>query len=127
MASQSSQQSRSSGPYTAVNETLLRVAERELKEALLAQERPLADMYSEPSSAADAAFDRAVLAICAEAHCLDLRAEELIIALKQAWAHLATTRSRHLGERDGDVLRGVVSTSIEVFFEDRPPARRERL
>jgi len=28
------------------------------------------------------------------------------------------------GERDGDVLRGVVSSSIEVFFESRDADRR---
>jgi hypothetical protein len=57
--------------------------------------------------------------VCAEAHRLDLRAEEMLIALKQAWAQLARTRARHLGDRDGDVLRSVVTTSIEIFFESR--------
>ena len=57
--------------------------------------------------------------LCEEAHILDLRAEELLIALKQAWSHLAPMRRRHLGERDADALRAVVKTSIEVFFEQR--------
>ena len=88
--------------------------------ALSEQERPMAGMYMQPSRAADEAFVRAVHVLCEEAHRLDMRAEELLIALKQAWAHLATTRARHLGERDGDVLRDIVTTSIEVFFEPRP-------
>ncbi|HUR29740.1 MAG TPA: hypothetical protein VM509_16230 [Planctomycetota bacterium] len=109
-----------------MNETLLRVAESQLKEALIVQERPMTGMYTQPSRDADAALDRAVHVLCEEAHRLDLRAEQLLVALKQAWAHLATTRARHLGDRDGDVLRDVVTTSIEVFFESRSPARDER-
>jgi len=66
-----------------------------------------------------AAFNRAVQAICHEAHRLDLRAEELVIAIKQAWSQLAAVRKSRLGERDSDVLRRVVSSSIEVFFESR--------
>ena len=119
-ASQASQASRASGPHTVVaNEQLLRIAEHELNEALLAQERPMIGMYVHSSRAGDAALDRAVRVLCAEAHRLDLRAEEMLIALKQAWAQLATTRARHLGDRDGDVLRSVVTTSIETFFESR--------
>jgi hypothetical protein len=126
--SQGSQESlgaRVSGQYPAVNASLLRVAERELDIALSEQVRPMAGMYMQPSRAADAAFVRAVRVLCEEAHRLDVRAEELLIALKRAWAHLATTRARHLGDRDGDVLRDIVTTSIEVFFESRP-ANEER-
>jgi len=113
-------QARSSGQFAAVNASLLSVAERELHDALAEQERPMTGMYTQPTRAADAAFTRAVHVVCEEAHRLDLHAEQLLIALKQAWAHLASTRARHLGERDGDVLREVVTTSIEVFFEARP-------
>jgi hypothetical protein len=90
---------------------------------LAEQERPLGGMYFTPSPAASAAFERAVRALCDEAHQLDLRAEELLVAVKQAWSHLATVRARHLGDRDGDVLREVVSTSIEVFFESVDDAK----
>ena len=76
-------------------------------------------MYVHPSSAENAAFERAVDEICTQAHRLDLRAEELLVAIKQAWAHLAPVRARHLGDRDGDVLREVVRSSIEVFFAER--------
>ena len=55
-----------------------------------------------------------------------LRAEELVIGIKQAWAQLAPVRARHLGDRDGDVLREVVSRSIELFFEARDHRRLER-
>lgn len=107
------------GTRLAVNRTLLSVAERELERALLEQIRPSTGMYANPSRAEDAAFERAVRQICGEAHRLDLPAEALLVGIKQAWSHLAPVRARHLGDRDGDVLRGVVSTSIEIFFESR--------
>ena len=69
--------------------------------------------------------ERELLAALSEqAHRLDLRAEELAIAIKQVWSQLASVRSSRLGERDSDVLRGVVSSSIEVFFESRDADRR---
>lgn len=118
--SQASQASQVSGPHAAVaNESLLRIAERELIAALVLQERPMAGMYVQSSRAGDAALDHAVHVLCAEAHRLDLRPEEMLIALKQAWSHLATARARNLGDRDGDVLRSLVTTSIEIFFESR--------
>ena len=76
-------------------------------------------MYVRPSRAETVVFERAVRMICREAHRLDLRAEELVIGIKQAWFQLAPIRTTHLGERDGDVLQEVVSSSIEVFFESR--------
>lgn len=114
--SQSSHVTRISGSHLIVNERLLKLAERELKSALVEQERPIAGMYVQRTRSGDAAFERAVSAVCAEAHRLDLRAEELLVALKQAWSQLATTRARHLGDRDGDVLREVVTSSIKQFF-----------
>ena len=106
--------------------TMVAGAVRELERALLEQSRPPMGMYVHPSSAEHAAVQRAVRAICGEAHRLDLRAEELIIGIKQAWSQLATVRARHLGERDGDVLREVVSSSIEVFFETKDAAAEMR-
>lgn len=64
-------------------------------------------------------MQRAVRVICTEAHHLDLRAEEMLVDIKQAWTQLAPVRARHLADRDGDVLREVVSSAIEVFFEAR--------
>lgn len=119
MGSHESHGSRISGQYSAVNAGLLRIAERELHHALTEQQRSM----GEDMPAADVAFTRAVHVVCEEAHRLNLRAEELLIALKQAWTQLATTRARHLGDRDGDVLREIVTTSIEVFFEARTPNR----
>lgn len=98
-------------------------AVRELEQALLVQSRPAMGMYVHPSRAENAAVQSAVRAICGEAHRLELRAEELIIALKQAWSQLAPVRASHLGDRDADVLRDVVSSSIEVFFEPKDAAR----
>ncbi|MEO6526488.1 MAG: hypothetical protein ABIP93_07680 [Gemmatimonadaceae bacterium] len=81
----------------------------------------MADMYTQATRAGDAAFTRAVHVLCEEAHRLDLRAEQMLIVLKQAWSQLATTRVRQLGDRDDDVLREIVTASIEVFFEARMP------
>jgi len=100
-------------------QVMVALAERELERALLEQSRPVIGMYAHPSAAEHAAVQRAVHSICFEAHRLDLKAEELLIGIKQAWLQLANVRARHLGERDGDVLREVVSSSIEVFFEAR--------
>jgi hypothetical protein len=81
-------------------------------------------MYVHPSSAEDAAMQRAVRTMCREARRLDLQAEELIIGIKQAWSQLAPVRTRYLGDRDGDVLRVVVTSSIEVFFESNDAVSR---
>ena len=97
-----------------------------LEQALLEQSRPPMGMYVRPSSAEQAAVQRAVRTICSEAHRLGLRAEDLIIGTKQAWSQLAPLRARHLGERDGDVLREIVSSSIEVFFESKEAAEETR-
>jgi hypothetical protein len=108
------------------HQEMVAIAERELERALLEQTRPAIGMYARPSSAEQAAVERAVHKICFEAHRLHLKAEELIIGIKQAWSQLANVRARHLGERDGDVLREVVSSSIEVFFETREASANER-
>jgi hypothetical protein len=103
----------------ASNQTFVLIAERELANALAIRVRSSLGMYVQPSRAETAALERAVHMICREAHRLDLRAEELVIGIKQAWFQLAPIRITHLGERDGDVLQEVVSSSIEVFFESR--------
>ena len=107
------------GTPILANQKLVSVAERELQRALTEQTRPPLGMYAHSSHAEDAAFERAVRQICGEAHRLDLPAEALLVGVKQAWAHLAPLRARYLGDRDGDVLRELVSCSIEVFFESR--------
>jgi hypothetical protein len=127
MAPQLSQEMRSGDTHAVVaSETFVRIAERELKAALLVHERPMAGMYAQPSPIADSALHGAVRALCTEARRLDLRAEEMLIGLKQAWAHLATTRSGHLGDRDGDVLQHVVTSSIEAYFEPPAPVLKDR-
>ena len=109
----------------ALNQRLVGLAERVLERALTLQVRPSMGMYAQPSGAENAAFDRAVHDICSEAHRLGLRAEEVLVAIKQAWSHLAPVRARQLGDRDGDVLREVVSNAIEVFFAARDVRGRE--
>jgi hypothetical protein len=101
------------------HQAMIAIAQQELERALLEQSRPAIGMYAHPSAAEHAAVQRAIHKICFEAHRLDLKAEELLVGIKQAWSQLANVRARHLGERDGDVLREVVSSSIEVFFETR--------
>jgi len=113
-------------PRVALHQAIVVIAERELDRALIEHTRPMMGMYVHPSSAENAAVQRAVRTICAESHRLGLRAEELIIGIKQAWVQLAPVRARHLGDRDGDVLREVVSNSIEVFFEVRDATAHER-
>lgn len=113
------------GARVALNHRLADVAERALERALAEQVRPPMGMYVHPSSAEKAAFDHAVRGICLEAHRLGLRAEELLVAIKKAWANLAPVRARHLGDRDGDALQEVVSHSIEVFFAARGQGERE--
>lgn len=114
------------GLRVGTHHVIVVAAVRELERALIEQLRPPMGMYVHPSSAEHAAVQRAVRAICGEAHRLELRAEELIIGIKQAWSQLAPVRARHLGDRDGDVLREVVSSSIEVFFESRDAAGEMR-
>jgi len=130
MADRATAQQSASGAHVdsvrvALNQSLVDLAERLLERALTDQVRPPMGMYVHLSSAENAAFDRAVNEICGEAHRLDLRAEELLVAIKKAWAHLAPVRARHLGDQDGDVLRDVVSSSIEVFFAARDQRERE--
>ena len=105
---------------------MVAIAERELERALLEQSRPPIGMYAHASSAEHAAVERAVHTICFEARRLDLKAEELLIGIKSAWSQLASVRARRLGERDGEVLREVVSSSIELFFETRKASANER-
>jgi hypothetical protein len=108
----------------AQHQELVAVAIRELEQALLEQVRPSMGMYVHPSSTEKAAVERAVRVICGEARRLDLRAEELIICVKHGWSQLAAVRASHLGDRDGDVLREVVSSSIEQFFASQDAASR---
>jgi hypothetical protein len=113
------------GARAELHRVIVAVAARELERALLAQSRPPMGMVAQASSAEDAALHRAVGNICGEARRLELQAEDLIIGIKQAWSQLAAIRAHHLGDRDGDVLREVVSNSIEVFFESHHAASRK--
>lgn len=107
-------------------QAMVAIAERELERALLERSPPATRMYAHPSAAEEAAMRRAVHAICVEAHRLGLRAEELVIGIKQAWPGLAHVRARCLGDADRDVLREVVSSSIKVFFGTREESADDR-
>ena len=110
----------------APQQMMVAIAERELERALLEQSRSATGMSAQPSPSEHAAIQRAIHTICVEARQLDLKAEELVIGIKQAWSQLAHVRARQLGDRDGDVLREVVSSAIAVFFEGREPSTNER-
>jgi hypothetical protein len=110
--------STAGGPDSA-DQTIVRFAERALQAALEQQTRPIIGMFIEPSAHGTAAIDGAVRQISAQAQVRGLRPEQMLVAVKQAWAHLAPIRARHLGDRDADVLRQVVTISIEHYFEDR--------
>ena len=114
------------GSRVSPNQAMVAIAERELVRALVEQSASATGMYGRPSPAERAAVQRAVYEICHEAHRLDLKAEELIISIKQAWSQLAHVRARHLGDRDRDALREVVSSSIEAFFDAREATVDER-
>jgi len=113
----SSSSSSRSGTSDARSQ-LLHSAEQVLRGALVQQQCSRLGLYLNPSHEADVAISDAVREVCDEAHRLDLRAEDMLVVVKQAWSHLAPVRTQHLGERDADVLREVVSTSIEVFFDE---------
>jgi len=101
------------------SQSLVQVAEREFLGALGEQSPLRFGKPAQSSPAERAALNRAVRAICHEAHRLDLRAEEMVIAIKQAWLQVAIMRTSRLGERDSEVLEQIVSSSIELFFEAR--------
>jgi hypothetical protein len=101
------------------NRSLMLVAERELHGALMEQVPPVLGAFTLPSPMERVAVERAVRVICAEAHSLGLRAEELVIAIKKAWSLLAEVRMNQLADRDADVLREIVSSAIELFFASR--------
>ena len=124
--SQAAEGSETNGSHAVVAcESLMHLAERELSQALALHVRPSIGMYAPRSRDGDYALHRAIHVLCADAHRLGLHAEEMLIALKRAWAHLATTRAQHLGDRDGDVFRDVVTTSIEVYVGARPPEQNQ--
>lgn len=112
-----SMQSQSQAAPDDARARLLETAERVLRTALSEQERSSFGMHLKASREAEAALRQAVCEICDVTHRLDLRAEEMLVAVKQAWSHLATVRAEHLGDRDADVLREIVSSSIELFFD----------
>jgi hypothetical protein len=113
------------GLRVSPSQAMVIIAERELERALVEQSRSATGMYANPSIAEQAALQRAVEKICHEAHRLDLKAEELIVGVKEAWSQLAHVRARHLGDRDRDTLREIVSSTIEVFFEKREASADE--
>lgn len=111
----------SRGPIGA-DPTIVRFVERLLHDALVQQARPSVGMFVEPSASGAAAINHAIVAICADVRQRGLRPEEMLVVVKQAWSQLAPVRARHLGDRDGDVLRHVVTLAIQHYFADRDAA-----
>ncbi|HTK49837.1 MAG TPA: hypothetical protein VL328_17785 [Gemmatimonadaceae bacterium] len=103
-------------PIDPVFGSFASLAEDALARAIPVQSRPSLDMFVVRSAAESDAIERAAREICSEAHRLDLRPEQLLIETKRAWSRLAGVRANHLGDRDGDVLREVVSACIEIYF-----------
>ena len=106
-------------PADPVSGAFASIAEDALATAIAVQSRSSLDMFVVRSAAESDAIERAAREICIEAHRLDLRPEELLIETKRAWSRLAGVRADHLGDRDGEVLREVVSACIEVYFGER--------
>jgi hypothetical protein len=75
-----------------------------------------------PPDQADAALRHALRLVCAEAHRRALRPEQLIVALKQAWATVPEAQQLPLGSRRV-ALDHVVTLSIEEFYAGSGPAR----
>jgi hypothetical protein len=108
-------------PADRATDALTAIAEHALAAAIAAQSRPSLGMFVARSAAESEAIERAAREICTEAHRLNLPPEQLLIETKRAWGRLASVRTDHLGDRDGDVLREVVSACIEIYFGERDP------
>ena len=62
---------------------------------------------------------RALRALCAEAHERGLRAEELLVRLKQLFHHLPEVQELPHGSNRNDLLNRVISVCIEEYYQDR--------
>ena len=65
----------------------------------------------------------AVRALCDEAHRRGAHAEDVIIAVKQAWASLGELTAPPGELRRAEILRHFISVCIDEFYADRTPAR----
>jgi hypothetical protein len=119
LVSNAADASSSREPTDSLSLSLASVAVRALAAAIAVQSRQSLDMFAVRSRAESDAIERAAREICTEAHRLHLRPEQLLIETKRAWSRLATVRAVHLGNRDDDVLREVVSVCIQVYFGGR--------
>ena len=62
---------------------------------------------------------RALNALCAEAHGRGLRAEELLVRLKQVFYQLPEVQELPHGSDRNDLLNRVVSVCIEEYYRER--------
>jgi hypothetical protein len=62
---------------------------------------------------------RAIRLLCADAHRRGLRAEQLIVLLKQAWAALPEVQGLPQGRQGNEALAGIVSLCIDEFYAAR--------
>ncbi|MFL5605332.1 MAG: hypothetical protein ACJ8AD_02680 [Gemmatimonadaceae bacterium] len=70
----------------------------------------------------NAALTMPLARLCEETKRRELRAEQLIIAIKHAWATLPDARW-WLRDADGELLSIVITVCIEQFFADNERAR----
>lgn len=66
---------------------------------------------------ADATLQRALQALCDEAHRHGARAEQLLIALKTVWPTLPEVRALPGGEERAALLARVVTRCLDVYYE----------
>jgi hypothetical protein len=71
-----------------------------------------------------AAISGAMTQLCSIGRSRHLPIEQILVALKQAWATLPEVRAQ-FGERHAEVLSMVVSACIEQYFVDSERRRRE--
>jgi hypothetical protein len=62
--------------------------------------------------------------LCSIGKSRHLPIEQILVALKQAWAAIPEVRAQ-FGERNAEVLSMVVSVCIERYFADSERRRRE--
>jgi hypothetical protein len=122
----SSTADRSDERRAPANQSLVMVAERELLAALAEQAPSGLGMFARPSPEELVAFEHAVHAICFEARRLELRAEELVIAMQEgvgAARGCADEPTRRAGRRRPSRRRELVDRTFLRVARRRDTSR----
>src|SRR4051812_4522109 len=69
-------------------------------------------------------FSSAMMTLCVDSRPRGTRIEQLIVAVKSAWASIPDTRIR-FGDSSPDVLAGVITACIESYFAPDQPTRAD--